>query len=270
MCRLFGFRSNVPARVHHSLVAEKNSLRKQSLEHKDGWGIAYYGDDPAPQVAHGLGAAHADPEFERISNLVSSHAVIAHVRLASVGHVHLRNAHPFLFERWAFCHNGTLRHFDEHRAAFEAEIAPRFRTHLRGDTDSERCFFIFLTRLEAYGGLEHPSIEAVARALAETMRLVKARTDTQERPSSTNFLVSDGSLMVASRRNRTLFFSELRAKGAGPADLPRDGDPLRQFVVASEELSSESHWHPVPEETLLGVTAGLELRTWTMDGLAVI
>lgn len=263
MCRLFGFRSNVAAAVHHSLVAEKNSLRKQSREHKDGWGIAYYVDE-TPRVAHGLGPAHEDPEFERVSSLVSSHAVIAHVRLASVGKVGLCNAHPFLFERWTFCHNGTVREFDRHRAAFEAEIAPHFRSRLRGDTDSERCFFIFLTRLETYGGLAHAGIDEVARALAETMRLVKTRTDTAEKPSSTNFLVSDGALMVATRRNRTLHFSELGTR----ADPPRDGEQLRQFVVASEELSAERHWHPVPEEALVGVDPELTLRTWTMDGPA--
>jgi glutamine amidotransferase len=252
--------------VHHSLVAEKNSLRCQSREHKDGWGIAYY-DQAAPQVAHGIGAAHADPEFERVSNLVSSHAVIAHVRLASVGVVHLRNAHPFLFERWAFCHNGTVRNFDAHRAAFEAEMAPRFRSLLRGDTDSERCFYLFLTRLETYGGLVSPGIDAVARSLAEVMQLVKARTDVPDKPSSTNFLVTDGELMVATRRNRSLFLSELHGRQPPGHPAPKDGDRLSQFVVSSEELSAENHWHEVPEETLLGVTPDLTLRTWTMDGL---
>jgi glutamine amidotransferase len=99
------------------------------------------------------------------------------------------------------------------------------------------------------------------------MRLVKARTDTAEKPSSTNFLVSDGELMVATRRNRTLHFSELRAQGAR-GDPPPDGEQLQQFVVASEELSGERHWHPVPEEALIGVDPALTLRTWTMDGLA--
>lgn len=268
MCRLFGFRSNVPAPVHRSLVAEQNSLRKQSKEHKDGWGIAYYGDEAAPRVAHGLGPAHEDEEFERVSGRVSSHAVIAHVRLASVGKVELCNAHPFLHGRWAFCHNGTVRDFAQrHREAFEAEIAPHLRGHLKGETDSERCFFIFLTRLETYGGLDHPDVDAVARALAETMRLVKARTDTPEKPSSTNFLVSNGALMVATRRNRTLHFSGVSAQ-RDVSEVHRDGALLQQFVVASEELSSERHWHPVPEEALIGVTPDLTLRTWTLDGLA--
>src|SRR5436190_15778595 len=137
MCRLFGFRSNQPARVHRSLVAEKNSLLQQSREHKDGWGIAYYGDRPAPEVAHGLGPAHADPEFERVSGLVSSHAVLAHVRLKSVGEVAVRNAHPFLRGRWAFAHNGTVRDFDKHREAREALISTEPRPHLKGATDSD-------------------------------------------------------------------------------------------------------------------------------------
>src|SRR6478672_6083503 len=100
MCRLFGFRSNCAARVHPELVTEKNSLRAQSVEHKDGWGIAYYGADPAPQLAHGLGPAHSDPDFERVSSLVTAQAVVAHVRLASVGKVALENAHPFTYGPW--------------------------------------------------------------------------------------------------------------------------------------------------------------------------
>jgi len=74
MCRLFGFRSNTAAWVHRSLLTEKNSLRTQSIEHPDGWGIAYYRDRMVPEVAHGVGPAHSDPEFERVSNLLSSHA----------------------------------------------------------------------------------------------------------------------------------------------------------------------------------------------------
>src|SRR5205814_46836 len=164
MCRLFGFRSNQPARVHRSLVAEKNSLLQQSREHKDGWGIAYYGDRPAPEVAHGLGAAHADPEFERVSGLVSSHAVLAHVRLKSVGEVAVRNAHPFLHGRWAFAHNGTVRDFEQHRAELERLIAPELLPELKGETDSERCFLIFLTELEGRAGTDE-----VAGALVRTM-----------------------------------------------------------------------------------------------------
>lgn len=270
MCRLFGFLSNVPERVHASLVSEKNSLLAQSREHKDGWGIASYDGSPAPVVAHGLGAAHSDPEFERVSSLVSSHAVLAHVRLASVGGIHLNNAHPFVYERWAFAHNGTLRGWKDAQAAIEERIDPRFRALIKGETDSERCFYLFLTLLQQVGGLESPTVEEVARALAKTAQIASQLTDKPEhpKPTSTNFLVTDGRLMVGTRRNRTLFFSEHKKKSAGAAELPKDGARLEQIIIASEELSFEDHWHEIPEGSVIGVDRELRLRQWTIEQLS--
>ncbi|WIG97854.1 class II glutamine amidotransferase [Myxococcus sp. SDU36] len=270
MCRLFGFRSAIPAAVHPSLVTEKNSLLIQSREHKDGWGIAAYGAEPAPVVAHGVGPAHCDPDFERVSSRVSSHTVVAHVRLASVGAVELRNAHPFLHGRWAFVHNGTVKEFAQHRAAVEALICPSLRANIQGTTDSERCFYLFLTRLAARHPIDRQvPVEAVARALAETMSLVAAITDVagQEGRSAMNFLVSDGELMVASRRNRTLFVS------TGPArddvsTLPAPGTKLEQLVVASESLCGGPYWAPVAEEDVIGVDANLVFHHWRVPELA--
>src|SRR5579871_3027646 len=148
MCRLHGSRSHVPSPVHAHLVQEKNSLRAQSHEHKDGWGIAHYGDAGTPSVVHGLSPAHSDPEFERVCGLLASRAIVAHVRLASIGPVQPRNAHPFTLGAWTFAHNGTVRDYAQHQAALEAEIHPRFRALIRGETDSERCFYLFLTYLE--------------------------------------------------------------------------------------------------------------------------
>lgn len=268
MCRLFGFRSSVPAKVHPSLVLEKNSLLAQSHEHKDGWGIAYYAAGPLPEVAHGLGAAHEDPEFDRVSSLVNSHAVVAHVRLASVGPISKPNAHPFIHERWAFAHNGTLREFEKHAAEMERRIAPAYRARIQGETDSERCFYLFLTYLDEIAPGRPPRAEEVARALARVMREVSALTDRPEvKPSSMNFLVTDGELMVATRRHRTLFYSEHKKKGADSAEPPRDGMRLSQLVIASEELSFEDHWHELPEDGLLGLERDLTLRLWKLSDL---
>jgi predicted glutamine amidotransferase len=268
MCRLFGFRSNVRERVHQSLVSEKNSLLRQSQEHKDGWGIAYYEQGPMPAVAHGLGPAHQDPEFERVSSLVDSHAVLAHIRLASIGEIALRNTHPFLFGRWAFAHNGTLREFEQYRESVERAIAPHFRDQLRGDTDSERCFHLFLTQLAELGGIDDPPIDRVACALAKTVKFVVDLGDMRDgKLCSTNFLVTDGQLMVATRRQRTLFFSDA-LPGRRPSEhVPRDGDRLQQWVVSSEELTAGKHSLPVPEDSVIGVTGELVLRTWTFAEL---
>ncbi len=275
MCRLFGFRSEVPAAVHPSLVTEKNSLLQQSREHKDGWGIAAYDNARVPTVAHGLGPAHCDPDFERVSSRVSARTVVAHLRLASVGAVERRNAHPFTYGRWSFVHNGTVKHFDEHKSEVEALIRPDLRAHILGTTDTERCFYLFLTRLAARQPLEGPaSVENVARALGETMGLVSSVVDRPgEDRSSMNFLVTDGDLMVATRRNRTLYLSDTAPEtGRRPLHSrfgpPREGSQLEQFVLASEQLSGEDHWHPIPEESIVGVDARLVLHRWRVEDFA--
>lgn len=268
MCRLFGFRSAIPSAVHPALVTEKNSLLIQSRQHKDGWGIAAYGAEPQPLVAHGVGPAHSDPDFERVSSRVSSHTVVAHIRQASVGAVELRNSHPFLHGRWSFVHNGTLYEFAKHRPAVEALICPSLRANIKGTTDTERCFYLFLTRLAARYPIDRQvPVDGVARALAETMTLVSSITDDAQGRSAMNFLVTDGEVMVATRRNRTLFLS------TGPrrntvAGMPEHGTQVEQLIVASESLCGGPYWVPVNEEDVIAVDARLVFHRWRVQELA--
>lgn len=111
----------------------------------------------------------------------------------------------------------------------------------------------------------------MARALAQTMREVSRLTDLpgetrpQER-SSMNFLATDGDVMVATRRHRTLFFSESARREAGSPPSP--GTRLAQLVIASERLCGEDHWHEVPEDGVVGVSRDLVLHRWQLNDLA--
>jgi len=260
MCRLFGFRSAASERVHDALVLERNSLRQQSLEHPDGWGIASWQEGGFPQVARGLGAAHLDPEFERVSSAVQARTVLAHLRLASVGSVKLDNAHPFTHGRWAFAHNGTLHAFDRHRAAIEALIAPAYRT-FRGDTDSERCFALFLTRIASrVEPAGFPSLHDIQWALATTVDEVARITDVDVgtgKRSAMNFLVTDGDLLAAIRRDRTLYFAAESGEGVPLLERPGSGTRVYALEVASEELQGPDVWHEVPQDGVIGIDRDL-------------
>ena len=261
MCRLFGFRSAASEGVHDALVLERNSLRRQSLEHPDGWGIASWEDGGTlPRVARGLGAAHLDPEFERVSSAVRARTVLAHLRLASVGGVKLDNAHPFTHGRWAFAHNGTLHAFDRHREAIESLILPTFRT-FRGETDSERCFGLFLTRLSSRVDLAgSPPLADVQWALATTLEEIARITDVDVgngKRSAMNFLVTDGDLLAAIRRDRTLFLAAESAEGVPIQERPPSGTRLFALEVASEELQGPDVWHEVPQDGVIGIDRDL-------------
>ena len=269
MCRLYGFRSSAHESVHAPLVAERNSLRRQSIEHPDGWGIAAYVKGTLPEVAHGLGPAHLDPEFERVSGLLQARAVLAHVRLASVGEIDAKNAHPFVFGRWTFCHNGTINGYEIARPRLEQQIAPKFRKRLRGTTDSERCFGMFLTRLFSKVKEDAPApVELVAWALADTMHSVAQIADKPgETPSAMNFVASDGELLVATRRGRTLWMSTEVDGGQPLKGWPTAAQRLHAFQVASEQLGGPDAWLEVPSEGVVGVDSAVRFFAATVPAL---
>ncbi|MFT5430271.1 MAG: putative glutamine amidotransferase, partial [Myxococcota bacterium] len=112
MCRLFGFRSVIPSQVHSSLASAENALGVQSTKHPDGWGVAYYVGG-APHVIKSYEPAHESRLFERVSGIVASETVLAHVRQATVGERTVLNSHPFQYGRWIMAHNGDVRGYAE-------------------------------------------------------------------------------------------------------------------------------------------------------------
>ncbi len=88
--------SRVSLKVQRSLVKAENALQLQSRAHPHGWGIAYYlASEREPQHVKSVGSAFDDERFTRVSEFLTSHAVVAHVRKATVGDLGLENTHPF-------------------------------------------------------------------------------------------------------------------------------------------------------------------------------
>jgi glutamine amidotransferase len=245
MCRLFGQHAPPELDRCEPLCSAHNALRFQSHRHPHGWGIAWYSGRQVV-VRRGLLPAHVDQAFVEAAAAARSRIVVAHVRDASVGPVAAENTHPFVHGRWLFAHNGTVARFRRSarlRAALEAEIAPALRGTLRGETDSERCFLLFLTRLAPRARRGGATLGEIRRALAETTAVVVALADRgAARPSSLNFLVSDGVHLAACRRGRDLHLAT------------RVG-PQRAFVVASEAIG-RSAWVEVPEGGFVGTSDG--------------
>ena len=263
MCRLFGSRTRAPSGVSHELFHGANALRVQSREHPDGWGLGWY-EHGAPRVVRSLTPAHGDQDFEKLSQFVSAQTVVAHVRKASIGKVAQENTHPFQRGPWLFAHNGTLPGWETARGRLEELIDPSLRAQLHGETDSERCFLLFLTRLRRHCDLERADIESAAAALAETVVLVRGVVEPRgpaEKPASTTFLVTDGRLMLACRVGRTLFISSPAPDASGSCDY---------VALASEDPGEPPPggtraWRPLPEESLVAVDAELRVRVTSLS-----
>src|SRR5690242_12310291 len=212
MCRLFGFRSVIPSQVHRSLLAAENALGTQSNQHPDGWGVAFYVDG-SPHVTRNPITAMGDQLFHRLSGVVSSQTVVAHVRKATRGDKTVLNCHPFQYGRWVFAHNGDVPDFERHRSALMAEVAPELSRFVLGETDSEVAFYIFLSELAKHRALsEERSAAEVAAALRKMDKKVRAISDTPDAQASLTVVVTNGDTMAAVHGGKDLFLSTYKTR----------------------------------------------------------
>ena len=264
MCRLFGFRSVIQSQVHRSLVDADNAIAVQSAKHPDGWGVAYYIDD-APHVTRSASGAVDDAIFRRVSGVVSSETVVAHIRKATQGHNNVLNSHPFQYGRWVFAHNGDIPNFAACRDKLDSAIAPRLRRFILGDTDSERIFFLFLTELSKYGPLANKlGVDEVMKALGETVEAVRLLCDDPEagHRALLTLLVTNGTVMAAHQGGKELYYSTYKTRCADRAVCPSLTDAceavtqtgfVNHLIISSEPLQGENVWLEMAEGDMVGV-----------------
>ena len=264
MCRLFGFRSVIPSQVHRSLVAADNALSVQSSAHPDGWGVAFYVEG-APHITRSPSTAVDDNLFHRVSGVVASETVLAHVRKATVGKIGVLNCHPFQYGRWTMAHNGEIRGYAEHRERLLAQVHPRLRRFILGDTDSEVVFFLFLTHLARHGALsERHGVEETSQALRATCDQIRAICDgpTQDAQALLTIIVTDGVTMVAVREGKELYWSSYKTRCADrdtcPSLAPECEAPtatgfVNHLLFSSEPIHGENIWLPLRDGEMIGV-----------------
>ena len=278
MCRLFGFRSVIQSQVHRSLLAADNALGTQSNDHPDGWGVAYYVDG-APHLTRSPATALGDQLFHRLSGVVASETVVAHVRKATQGTNSVLNCHPFQYGRWVFAHNGDIPGFAKKRELLLAELAPRLRRYILGDTDSECIFYLLLTQLERFGPRGRPhelaDVFAAIDATAQIVRRVcdppcpEGQTLGDKERSLLTMMITDGQLMAAVHGGKELLWSSHKHRcpdrDVCPSLSPECEAPsatgfVNHLLVSSEELSGENVWFKLAEGEVVGIDHRMHMR----------
>ncbi len=270
MCRLFGFRSVIPSMVHQSLVGADNALRVQSERHRDGWGVAYYVDG-TPHVTKSSASAVDDTLFSRVSGVVASETVVAHVRNATQGNLSVLNAHPFQYGRWIFAHNGDIPEFEEVRDVLMSEIAPRLRRFVLGDTDSEVIFYLFLSELQRQGPLaSNMAVDEVMAALSTAVKTVREICDTPQRghTSLLTLLTTNGSALAATQGGKELHWATYKTRCpdrdhcpslAPECEAPTKTGFVNHLILSSEPLGGENVWQALEPGDMIGVDWRMKL-----------
>ena len=218
----------------------------------DGWGLVTYRNG-SPHVERQKDPAFNGEDFRWAAAKAYSRTVMAHVRRATVGQVAPENTHPFVFERFAFSHNGTIEGFPQIRELMVREIEPGLRGQIRGQTDSEHFFFLVLSRHFRNGS-------SMVETLAECCNLI-AEWSARETPAAEcalNALWTDGDHYVASKLGRSLWFvsrervHECEVCGSQHA-VVREGEDYHAVVIASERVTSNEEWVAVPPGSIVDV-----------------
>jgi glutamine amidotransferase len=262
---MYGFLATDSTRLDCSLVLAQNALQTQSdrdgrgVRNADGWGIAHW-DASGPSILKSTHPAFADKYFAETAEEISSQAVIAHVRAATVGKVAEENTHPFHHGPWAFAHNGTITGFEhvQTRLGIGDFAAPS------GETDSELAFLWILNRMKEHGlapDSPAPALDPLVDLLSESvLELIRIGIQTGSREQPTlNFLLSDGKYLVASRYGNSLFWTFRRGVRdcavCGTSHCPTADADYQAVVIASEPITDED-WIEVPDGSVLGVEPG--------------
>ncbi|HEX2731784.1 MAG TPA: class II glutamine amidotransferase [Polyangiaceae bacterium] len=271
MARLFGFISNRHELGPRVLLAQAEHLRVKrtaasgGVDSPLGWGVGFhqFGEvllrrrplDERPEI-----------DLSQVIEGLKTDVLIGHVRQPTVGALRTENTHPFRYRQWLFAQTGTIEGFEQLRERL-LDAQPAFlRPNLRGDTDSELFFYLFLSTLHDEGHLNGHQVPlpVIYEALRATFRLVDGLCDEANLPRHKgDALLTNGEHLIAIHRSGKLASLVLEDAGEIDALLNPDSsrntrvsnvDQLRCTVFASELDPLPSSWQRAPMGSFIAAT----------------
>src|SRR3989338_3624304 len=147
MCRLFGIVADKKVDPGYYFfdadVPFKDFMEREINRgpHNSGWGIGWFDKGKWNIFKEGKDNI-TKYDFSKIRSIKSEMLVI-HLRHASVGGESTKNTHPFVYGKWIFAHNGSIK-----REEIIKHLNSDFKRKLKGDTDSEVYFMLIMQYFE--------------------------------------------------------------------------------------------------------------------------
>jgi predicted glutamine amidotransferase len=263
----------------NSLVNQSYDAEERDPLNGDGFGVAWYAPEiaPEPAVFKSATPAWSNRNLMHLGRVTSSQCVLAHVRAAMPGlTVSENNCHPFAHGNFAFVHNGDVGQFHAVRRALLTALSDESFRIIHGETDSEHLFGLFLDIWRTINGKD--PLLAMAEALEQTIRhtvgLLEQKGITAD--SQFNIAIADGKRAVATRcgigdarKLPTLYWHQGRRyvfeNGAcHMLDFDVRSDTV---IIASEPLSDDPGWEPLEPNSmiLVGEDHEISLRPLRLD-----
>lgn len=228
-----------------------------------GWGLGYF-QAGQPLLRKQPKALVGPVDFAAKSSQLKTTLVVGHVRDATVGGQRTENTHPFRYRNWIFCHTGTLDRFEGIKDDMLRAVPEFIRRNIRGNTDSEFLFHLFLSFLNDTGAMDDPRIrpEVCAQALASTHayvdRLISDRGGT---PSPGCCILSNGSLLVATRRGHELkLFRNSTYTCTNQEGKPVQAAHLKATAIIGGAPPATAGWESIADRAIVTVDPRLNIE----------
>ena len=145
MCLIFYSYNNKNIKKHlDKYISFSKHSNNQGLY--GGIGVAWFGNS-----SHRWGCSRQLKVYNDVSSLpeemLSNDLVVGHIRERYDGdaEIAIENVHPFSYKNQIFLHNGGITDFSTKRSVFLSDIDKDLRSFIKGDTDTEYMFYMFLT-----------------------------------------------------------------------------------------------------------------------------
>jgi glutamine amidotransferase len=267
MCRMLGVMCNDGDLLECAIQEVREALWVDKVEKHEGIGVGYFSnEDPLLKKRP---AAEGEIDYPDLVRGINSSVVAIHIRHATVGAWKDVNTHPFRFRMWLFAHLGHLPGLEAIREKVTTGMPPFLSRDIRGETDSELAFHLFLDVMFKEGRLNDISVgaEELAGHLKTCMEQIDGHhTGSQHatRPKSA-MLATNGQVMAAVCRGVTMHYS-LR-EGILECSRHDDSEQQKQLhrrfrgIMLGAEMSDPGHqWREVADASLLSISKELELK----------
>ena len=284
MCR-FVFYQGPPLTLASLLTEPSHSLIKQSIASKeseeplngDGFGVAWYvhGISDEPAAFRSVTPAWNNMNLLSLARVTRSQTILAHVRAATSGQPVVEfNCHPFTHGRYAFMHNGDIGGFATIRRALLSRPSDHAFNAVKGSTDSEHLFALFLDHARRAGSML--SASEMARALVDTVREI-SQLQHDAGVTEHNYLnvaVSDGRCSAVMRytsdvpENASSLHLHTGRRYVCDGGVCRMVEPEAgqgAAMVSSEVLSDDPGWQTVKPNSIVLVGEDRRVQTTMVE-----
>jgi predicted glutamine amidotransferase len=200
MARLVGFMGNRPDLGARVIELEGRALSvRRKPDVTPGWGVGFYQAGEILLKRRPIDE-RAEINLVDLTRDVRADTLLAHVRLATVGAPRTENTHPFRYRQWLFASTGTVESFSRLRGRLTEQLPTFLHRDVRGETDSELIFHLFLSFLHDVGELDRPAVEprAALQALRGAISLVDGLcAEEGAPPTALNILVTNPEYLLA-------------------------------------------------------------------------